>query len=190
MLSPGVKNVGNGRFVRLPHGNIFSRNGVCACGCARESGERSSATKHLNRFRNKIVTEFFVQESATVASVKNKFAGGRVDTSYGNEVGALPTSLKIGKLMASQNANAPAIVRGRHILKTKTRRTDIREARSRNAAVVNNWIPKERAGEPQFTKGIRVNAPKRVLVRSEEHTSELQSQSNLVCRLLLEKKKK
>src|SRR5256886_9689357 len=30
----------------------------------------------------------------------------------------------------------------------------------------------------------------RLTVRSEEHTSELQSQSNLVCRLLLEKKKK
>src|SRR2546430_8015603 len=30
----------------------------------------------------------------------------------------------------------------------------------------------------------------RALGRSEEHTSELQSQSNLVCRLLLEKKKK
>src|SRR2546430_11520586 len=29
-----------------------------------------------------------------------------------------------------------------------------------------------------------------VLERSEEHTSELQSQSNLVCRLLLEKKKR
>src|SRR2546430_6196068 len=29
-----------------------------------------------------------------------------------------------------------------------------------------------------------------VPIRSEEHTSELQSQSNLVCRLLLEKKKK
>src|SRR2546430_4385837 len=29
-----------------------------------------------------------------------------------------------------------------------------------------------------------------VVDRSEEHTSELQSQSNLVCRLLLEKKKK
>src|SRR2546430_11172948 len=29
-----------------------------------------------------------------------------------------------------------------------------------------------------------------VIARSEEHTSELQSQSNLVCRLLLEKKKK
>src|SRR2546430_5578225 len=30
---------------------------------------------------------------------------------------------------------------------------------------------------------------RRQLTRSEEHTSELQSQSNLVCRLLLEKKK-
>src|SRR2546430_5734303 len=30
----------------------------------------------------------------------------------------------------------------------------------------------------------------RLLVRSEEHTSELQSQSNLVCRLLLEKTQK
>src|SRR2546427_6982793 len=33
-------------------------------------------------------------------------------------------------------------------------------------------------------------APRRRGARSEEHTSELQSQSNLVCRLLLEKKKK
>src|SRR2546427_1820493 len=31
---------------------------------------------------------------------------------------------------------------------------------------------------------------RRIGERSEEHTSELQSQSNLVCRLLLEKKKK
>src|SRR2546430_10200172 len=37
----------------------------------------------------------------------------------------------------------------------------------------------------------RVDARHRRLhPRSEEHTSELQSQSNLVCRLLLEKKKK
>src|SRR2546430_8851527 len=33
-------------------------------------------------------------------------------------------------------------------------------------------------------------APPLLANRSEEHTSELQSQSNLVCRLLLEKKKK
>src|SRR5689334_24446480 len=34
------------------------------------------------------------------------------------------------------------------------------------------------------------NTPSRTMVRSEEHTSELQSQFHLVCRLLLEKKKK
>src|SRR5690554_7296397 len=33
-------------------------------------------------------------------------------------------------------------------------------------------------------------APQRLAVRSEEHTSELQSRPHLVCRLLLEKKKK
>src|SRR2546430_13003543 len=36
----------------------------------------------------------------------------------------------------------------------------------------------------------RRKAVQRVVERSEEHTSELQSQSNLVCRLLLEKKNK
>src|SRR2546430_17082147 len=35
----------------------------------------------------------------------------------------------------------------------------------------------------------RAGCPDRGRSRSEEHTSELQSQSNLVCRLLLEKKK-
>src|SRR5688572_31403682 len=44
-------------------------------------------------------------------------------------------------------------------------------------------------------RGVRLIVAEKVLmsvmmVRSEEHTSELQSQSNLVCRLLLEKKKK
>src|SRR2546430_6648750 len=37
--------------------------------------------------------------------------------------------------------------------------------------------------------GLRAIRPE-AFTRSEEHTSELQSQSNLVCRLLLEKKKK
>src|SRR3954463_15423197 len=36
---------------------------------------------------------------------------------------------------------------------------------------------------------IRINANARRVPRSEEHTSELQSHDNLVCRLLLEKKK-
>src|SRR5438270_10439875 len=34
-----------------------------------------------------------------------------------------------------------------------------------------------------------IEFPSLMFLRSEEHTSELQSQSNLVCRLLLEKKK-
>src|SRR5688572_31106759 len=37
---------------------------------------------------------------------------------------------------------------------------------------------------------VRVALERSAATRSEEHTSELQSQSNLVCRLLLEKKKK
>src|SRR2546430_10294622 len=44
----------------------------------------------------------------------------------------------------------------------------------------------ERTG--RLCSPVVVLAPRRT--RSEEHTSELQSQSNLVCRLLLEKKKK
>src|SRR2546427_1957647 len=43
-------------------------------------------------------------------------------------------------------------------------------------------------GDPPPARGAGARAG-RGLHRSEEHTSELQSQSNLVCRLLLEKKK-
>src|SRR5688572_32632553 len=41
-----------------------------------------------------------------------------------------------------------------------------------------------------FLDRTAMNAEQVDAMRSEEHTSELQSQSNLVCRLLLEKKKK
>src|SRR2546430_10386299 len=40
------------------------------------------------------------------------------------------------------------------------------------------------------TSSDQLSGDHRSCSRSEEHTSELQSQSNLVCRLLLEKKKK
>src|SRR2546427_3222267 len=39
-------------------------------------------------------------------------------------------------------------------------------------------------------RGVSAGPGSQRTTRSEEHTSELQSQSNLVCRLLLEKKKK
>src|SRR2546430_8867514 len=48
------------------------------------------------------------------------------------------------------------------------------------------------SGHPGFTAvkpASSNNVAQRSQLRSEEHTSELQSQSNLVCRLLLEKKK-
>src|SRR2546430_4315438 len=55
--------------------------------------------------------------------------------------------------------------------------------------------PKERKGRGSVYRSHRAHrraltsrGTERTLTRSEEHTSELQSQSNLVCRLLLEKK--
>src|SRR2546430_6355353 len=52
--------------------------------------------------------------------------------------------------------------------------------------------PKRRASAGASTRGVNpVSSDHTGLPsRSEEHTSELQSQSNLVCRLLLEKKKR
>src|SRR5690242_18241403 len=46
-----------------------------------------------------------------------------------------------------------------------------------------SWVELELPGSPY-------RVPRRFRDRSEEHTSELQSHVNLVCRLLLEKKKK
>src|SRR2546430_8799798 len=56
---------------------------------------------------------------------------------------------------------------------------------------VIRWVPFRRA-RPSFASRTSPGSPARASAsraRSEEHTSELQSQSNLVCRLLLEKKK-
>src|SRR2546427_4710919 len=49
--------------------------------------------------------------------------------------------------------------------------------------------PPGRLRKEAARKGGRQTFDRRNTNRSEEHTSELQSQSNLVCRLLLEKKK-
>src|SRR2546430_12789451 len=59
--------------------------------------------------------------------------------------------------------------------------------RSRRSGVPAHRLP-VRADERQPGRGLPALAAD--VARSEEHTSELQSQSNLVCRLLLEKKKK
>src|SRR3989454_6089135 len=44
--------------------------------------------------------------------------------------------------------------------------------------------------EPADQQHLAQHPPRQLDLRSEEHTSELQSPCNLVCRLLLEKKKK
>src|SRR5256886_12346226 len=46
------------------------------------------------------------------------------------------------------------------------------------------------ASRSSIRSSIGASQTRQKATRSEEHTSELQSQSNLVCRLLLEKKKK
>src|SRR5690242_21402041 len=70
------------------------------------------------------------------------------------------------------------------------------QARSRARAIARSSGRSEADADADAAKDVsrlRVEAligGRQVLVRSEEHTSELQSHVNLVCRLLLEKKKK
>src|SRR5260370_6417365 len=63
------------------------------------------------------------------------------------------------------------------------RRRDVGAFEARRGAVARHGV-RRRAVSGELVDGAR-RAP-----RSEEHTSELQSHLNLVCRLLLEKKKK
>src|SRR5688572_32662504 len=63
--------------------------------------------------------------------------------------------------------------------------------RSRVRVYRGGYLPTERrAIEHGLRDGEILGVVSTNTLRSEEHTSELQSQSNLVCRLLLEKKKK
>src|SRR2546427_7949797 len=59
----------------------------------------------------------------------------------------------------------------------------------RNRGLWNEIVPLLSQGNFRQVAQATAKSPS-AIGRSEEHTSELQSQSNLVCRLLLEKKKK
>src|SRR2546427_7074527 len=64
--------------------------------------------------------------------------------------------------------------------------------RSSEPTIAAPIVPRPTAAPPvaqKFAPKFAANASAFRPMRSEEHTSELQSQSNLVCRLLLEKKK-
>src|SRR5256885_4787014 len=55
---------------------------------------------------------------------------------------------------------------------------------------ISDYFFKLVENNPQYDAIVKVNGDSVFSLRSEEHTSELQSPCNLVCRLLLEKKKK
>ena len=59
-----------------------------------------------------------------------------------------------------------------------------------NGDWVNVELRLKGKGEKDNPIKLVAETPGQVVIRSEEHTSELQSHSDLVCRLLLEKKKK
>src|SRR5260370_22802370 len=62
--------------------------------------------------------------------------------------------------------------------------------RSRNIAAAHDGRPNMAVeAPPERVDGLVIPASENLHIRSEEHTSELQSHLNLVCRLLLEKKK-
>src|SRR6267142_7295025 len=72
-----------------------------------------------------------------------------------------------------------------------TATTEIYTLSLHDALPISARIHPNFAGEKRVKHGAGVrHCSHRVLLRSEEHTSELQSHVNLVCRLLLEKKKK
>src|SRR2546427_8602059 len=76
-----------------------------------------------------------------------------------------------------------------------TATTEIYTLSLHDALPIYPRLHRRRAHEPRAAGVVderRVTAPAEGIAvrRSEEHTSELQSQSNLVCRLLLEKKKR
>src|SRR2546430_12399045 len=95
--------------------------------------------------------------------------GIRVLTVTGVQTCALPIS--------APSARRTAISRRRAVARA-----------SRRFAALAQAISSTRATAPDSIRRRPLTSP--IAARSEEHTSELQSQSNLVCRLLLEKKKK
>src|SRR5688572_31064779 len=78
-------------------------------------------------------------------------------------------------------AGKPLLVRYDH---ERARMSLTRESLANRPAGMWKW--RELLPLPEGVEPVSLGEPE---TRSEEHTSELQSQSNLVCRLLLEKKK-
>src|SRR5688572_31819166 len=89
----------------------------------------------------------------------------------------------------SRDAYSEVIAHCRHILETYPKHLDTYKLLARALAAQD-----EQQDALDLFQRVLSSDPNDFIahigMRSEEHTSELQSQSNLVCRLLLEKKKK
>src|SRR3989442_8463623 len=97
--------------------------------------------------------------------------------------GSLPTGARGVSATVSCSITRPVA--------TSTRATPFEPARATNRSVprkamADGWGPTKRDGRTLGRSDRSITA----MLRSEEHTSELQSRPHLVCRLLLEKKKK
>src|SRR6266536_6153069 len=75
-----------------------------------------------------------------------------------------------------------------------TATTEIYTLSLHDALPIRSWararVPAECSSRPRTLLRLRPRSSSCSTIRSEEHTSELQSRVDLVCRLLLEKKKK
>src|SRR2546430_8072513 len=89
-----------------------------------------------------------------------------------------------GKKCSGARAGIPQQLRGIIFFFNDTATTEIYTLSLHDALPISLGVRKRRA-----PRGVFIRRSIHHVSRSEEHTSELQSQSNLVCRLLLEKKK-
>src|SRR5438309_5565142 len=95
-------------------------------------------------------------------------------------------------LVDAVKASASRFKETKNALEARQKELDARQAELESQRVdMDRQAERLRAEREEFQKEKeQVNAGRSSIDRSEEHTSELQSQFHLVCRLLLEKKKK
>src|SRR5687768_18354842 len=83
------------------------------------------------------------------------------------------------------------LFRSRHVVGTDRQRHQCRPHCDRALELMRDDVARDRARDAEVgERRIRMEIAEPRCNRSEEHTSELQSRLHLVCRLLLEKKKK
>src|SRR6266853_5334677 len=165
--------------------------------CSPHRGRVLSTVWDMGRLREKNVCRLSNEKTRACSTARGSLARGE------------PPYLIGGRSSGHEGCGAPGRgreSRGRHGHRVSPRRcarAEQLDADSLTPAYVGaSGAPPSRGhaarsrhspGRGQYSGGGRrlthPRRPRRIRGRSEEHTSELQSQSNLVCRLLLEKKK-